>query len=244
MPEESCLIKNLSYYIKLDKAERAFMAAFEENDRHFQHRTDIYRSGEEVENLYTVTEGWAFSYLAMPDGKRQILNIHVPGDIIGLSDIADKFATHSLRTAGPAVLCPFPKTALTPIFTRAPRLSALLFAMSVRESQLYSDLIRCLGRMNAGRRVAYMLLTILARLRVTLGNQTRAIDLRLTQTEIGDHIGLTNVAVHGALKALNEQNLIRARRSHIEVIEEETLGDMVGFRNRFESIDTSWFPPR
>ena len=46
--------------------------------------TDIIHPGQEDAELYTLFSGWAFRYKSLADGRRQILNFLLPGDLVGL----------------------------------------------------------------------------------------------------------------------------------------------------------------
>ena len=43
---------------------------------------DIVRAGDESPELYTLYSGWAFRFKTLPDGRRQILNFLLPGDLV------------------------------------------------------------------------------------------------------------------------------------------------------------------
>ena len=243
MTVESCLAENLSHYLDLTEDDRQRLARFEETEKHYDRQTDIYTIGEPCEKLYAVKKGWLYSYADFADGRRQIVKIHTPGDMIGFPDLAYKQATTSLRTCGEVTICPFPKHYLDDVLEESPRLSALLLTVSVRDQVILIDTLRAMGRMSARERVAYFLLDILARLRVLGGRQLRSFQLPLSQTEIGDVIGLTNVYVSKTLGRLEEAGRIRrGPGGQIEIVEEAELVELADFTDRYASLDTSWFP--
>jgi len=45
---------------------------------------EIIRAGDKAPELYTLYSGWAFRFKTLPDGRRQILNFLLPGDLLGL----------------------------------------------------------------------------------------------------------------------------------------------------------------
>lgn len=242
MRHQSCMADKLSHYLDLSEHEHAVLARFEEGERTYPRQTDIRQTGETGDRLYAIKKGWLYSYADFADGRRQIVKVHTPGDIVGFADLAYDEATTSLRTCGPAIVCPFPKRALTDVLRDQPRLSALLLTIALRDQVILVDTLKATGRMSARERIAYFLLDMLARLRVIEGRDLAAIDIPLSQTEIGDVIGLTNVYVSKTLGRLEEAGCIRRDGSTVEVLEERELRDMVDYRDRYATLDTSWFP--
>ncbi|NNJ74289.1 MAG: Crp/Fnr family transcriptional regulator [Anderseniella sp.] len=178
----------------------------------------------------------------MPDGRRQIVQIHHPGDIVGLPDVAFKVASTTLRTAEDIILCPFPKKDLDIVFRESPKLTALLFSLALREHALLLDSLRMMGRMDARERLSYFFLDLLSKLRITNKSMRSTIRLPLNQTEIGDYIGLTNVYVSRSLLAMEDEGMIRRGENVLTVLQESEMARLCDFQNRYAEIDTSWFP--
>ena len=136
----------LSHYITLTDADRQTLAKLEDSERKFDAGQEVYQGGDKNKDLYVVKNGWAFSYTDLPDGRRQIVKIHHPGDIIGFPDVALKHSTTTLRTVEAVCLCPFPKSSLDEILRKSPRLSALLLSIALRDHVVLIDVLRAMGR--------------------------------------------------------------------------------------------------
>lgn len=240
--EDSCLVQKLSNYIELNDVSRAQLAALEEDERNLPKHTDVHATGATGDALYVVKKGWLYSYMDLPDGRRQIVKIHHPGDIIGFQDITLKVTTTTLRTAEPVCLCPFPKRHLDVIFRDSPQLTALLFSLAVREQTILTDTIRAIGRMSARERIAFLLLDLISRIRSINRNMSNTLRLPLNQSEIADTVGLTNVYVSRTLQSLEDDGFIKRDGDEIILLREEGLINMIDYDNRYAEIDTSWFP--
>ena len=243
MSSGSCLAEHLSNYLELTQDDRERLARFEEEERSYDRAVDIYHAGEERERLFVVKKGWLYSYVDFADGRRQIVKVHTPGDVVGFPDLAYKAATTSLRSCGECTVCPFPKKHVDDVLEESPRLAALLLTVALRDQVILIDTLRAMGRMSARERVAYFLLDVLARLRVMHGAQLRSFHLPLSQTEIGDVIGLTNVYVSKTLGRLEAAGSIRRQGSHVEILEETELKRFTDYTDRYATLDTAWFPP-
>lgn len=242
MSSGSCLVAKLENFEPLCDADRELIAALEKDERAIRGRTHLRRSGMPYSELYALKKGWVYSYTILPDGRRQILQIHVPGDIVGLYDAPFDHASHDLEAAANSIVCPFPKAALDPIFRHSPTMTALLFTFAMIDQVVYLDRLRALGRLNAVDRVGHFLLTILARMRLTGEKEGARFEFPLTQTDVADATGLTNVSVSKASKELREEGLADWREGRVEILDEDALARRTSFSNRFDRIDVSWFP--
>ncbi|MGB3244626.1 MAG: Crp/Fnr family transcriptional regulator [Sulfitobacter sp.] len=240
----SCLVTKLSHYVELADTDKEKLATLEKSERTFEAATEVYQGGDRSTNFFVVKHGWAFSYTDLPDGRRQIVNIHHPGDIVGFPDIALKHMTTTLRTAEDVCLCPFPKSALDVILRESPRLSALLLSIALRDQVVFIDLLRAMGRMSARERISYMLLDLIARLRITNKTMTDTIRLPLNQSQIADYLGLTNVYISKTFIMMENDGLIRRQDHHLQILKEDELVDLTDFTDRYADMDTSWFPAR
>ena len=237
----SCLVSTFSYYIDITDQEGEFLTELERDEVSLARGQHVYRRDQDLTCLYVLKRGWLFSYVDLDDGRRQIVKIHHPGDVIGFPDLAMPRATSNLQTASEAVICPFPRTLIRKSFARCPNVAALLFTLSMRDQIIMFDTIRLLGRMAARERLAFMLLDLLARLRISEGNAALLeIRLPMTQTEIGDYLGLTNVHVSRAFRMLEEAALIERSGQDIRLREEEALERLAHFENRYRKVDTAW----
>lgn len=239
---DSCLITKLSHYLELNDISKKALAQLEKTERKFSKSGEVFAAGDHNEYLYIVKKGWLYTYLDLSDGRRQIVKIHHPGDIIGFPDIAFDHATTNLMAAEAVVVCPFPKKGLKEVFRDIPQITALLFTLAVRDQVVLLDNLLALGRMSSKERLIYLLLDLISRLRVTNCGMTDTFRLPLTQSEIGDTIGLTNVYVSRAFTALEKDGMIRRVAGGIRILREEALAEAVDFSDRYAKMDTSWFP--
>ncbi|MEZ5651741.1 MAG: Crp/Fnr family transcriptional regulator [Burkholderiaceae bacterium] len=239
---DSCLVRNFSYYIDLGEEDVALLHELEEQEVALERGKHAYRRGDDLRCLHVVKTGWLYSYVDLDDGRRQIVKIHHPGDVVGFPDLAVPRATVNLMTCESAIVCPFPRRALRAAFDRCPNVAALLFTLALRDHIIMLDTIRLLGRMTARERLAFMILDLIARLRIASGDLTlRSMQIPLNQTEIGDYVGLSNVHVSRAFKAIEAAGLIEREGKAVTVMMENELCALSHFENRYLTLDTGWF---
>ena len=239
---DSCLVQKLSYYITLTDEDSEGLSHLEEEEVEHEKGQVIHTEEEPETRLFVVKHGWLTGSMTLPDGRRSVTRIYHPGDIIGFPDIALQRATTTLRSVEDGALCPFPRKHLDVIFATSPRLTALLFSIALREHVMFMDLLRANSRMSARERLAHLICDLRARLRITNPNLGPELRLPLSQSDIADHLGLTNVYVSRTLTALVNDGYISRTERGIRVRDEARVLELANYEDRYEKLDTSWFP--
>lgn len=243
MPDsQSCLISKFSYYIELNDGQEKMLAKLEKSPEEYPAGREIYAGGDRNQHLHVVKSGWLYGYTHLPDGGRHVVRFYHPGDIVGLPGLAFRHHHINLKTATDACLCPFEKQDLDDILENAPTIAALLFTLSSREQVILIDTLRASSRMRPRPRLAFLFLDILSRLRVTNPAMTNRMNMPLTQTDIGDAIGLTNVTVSRTLAEMEDEGLIERPPGELVLRNENALREICDFTDRHSDMDTSWFP--
>ena len=237
-----CFADRLQKNVPLSDAEKAALARLEENPRRVKRGAIIQRVNETVTELFVLREGRVMSYIILPDGSRQILRIYFPGDFIGSASTVYGRAPESLVALSDVIVCPFDKHALRRLLEESPRVAALLFLLGNMERVALTDRLASLGRTTAKARVAAFLLDIFDRLRVTDDAITDTFDLKLTQEEIGDAIGLTSVHVNRMIRQMEQEGLISRANGRITLINVPRLEEVGHYSNRHKDMDLDWMP--
>lgn len=239
---ESCFADRLEKQIPLSDVELKALSRLEESQRKVRKGAIIQRVNDTVTELYVLRQGRVMSYVILPDGSRQILRVYFPGDFIGAASTAYSKAPESLVALEDSVICPFDKHALRRLLEEHPRVAALMFVLSNAERISLTDRLASLGRTSAKARVAAFLLDIFDRLRVTNDEITDSFDLKLTQEEIGDAVGLTSVHVNRMIRQMEQEGLISRTNGRITLHDLDRLGDIGHYTNRHKDLDLSWLP--
>ena len=238
-----CLAERLSHYLVLTAREEAALNALEQTERSFKRGTIVRHEQDSARDLFIVQKGWLYSCILLGNGTRQIIRIHFPGDLVGVSTLAFGRSANSLVALTDVTLCPFDKDRLGTLFEEHPRLAALLFTLTVAERETLADRLASIGRTPARARVGSLLCEISARLRLLNGADDHAFHLPMTQEDIGDATGLTAVHVNRMMRMLADDRLIERNGSHVRLLDGERLAAESEFDDRFAAIDTSWLPP-
>ncbi|CAN5279781.1 Crp/Fnr family transcriptional regulator [soil metagenome] len=239
---DSCFAERLEKHLTLTEAERKALARLEENQRKVKRGGMIQRENEPVTELFVLRRGRVMSFVIMPDGSRQILRVYFAGDFIGSASTVYTRAPESLVALTDVTLCPFDKHGLRTLLEEQPRVAALMFILAQTERVAMTDRLASLGRTSAKARVAAFLLDIIDRLRIMDDEVKDSFQLKLTQEEIGDAVGLTSVHVNRMIRQMETDGLIARLNGTITLLDEKMLEQIGHYTNRYKDLDLDWLP--
>jgi len=203
---------------------------------------EIRREGEPATGFFMLEKGWATASHILPSGSRQILKIHLPGDILGTPSMCSDQAVETLSSITPVVIRFVPLTQFGALIDAHPRLGAL-FLLSVQAERLaLMDQLAEMGRTTAEAQLAAFLLDIARRLDRLGEVQNDSFALRLTQEHIGDLLGLTNVHVNRMIRLPEDKLLIRRDRERITILDRPGLTKLASRPQREKRKELSWLP--
>jgi CRP-like cAMP-binding protein len=154
---------------------------------------DIIHPGQEDAELYTLFSGWAFRYQSLPDGRRQILNFLLPGDLVGLQASLLSAAQHGIEALTSVELCVFPRKRVWDLFVRMPSLSYELAWLGSREECLIDENLTSVGQRNAGERIAALVISLYRRADALGLVSEQGFQFPLSQQRLADALGLSLV---------------------------------------------------
>lgn len=226
--DSSCIVRHFQHYAAISAAEKALLDSLEKTPKAYSKNSYLWTQGDTTEEFYSIKKGWAYSFRDMEDGARQVLDIYVPGDIIGLRDFAFKRRTSGLRLLTDSVVCPFPKNRLTEVFAHSLPLCNIFFMIASRDQAILVERLVNLGRRSAREKLAHFLLEMDRRLEKTHSMVSEHSALPLTQILIADALGLSVVHVNRVFQELKEENLVLSN-SGIELLDREGLKQVANF---------------
>lgn len=177
----------------------------------------VAHEGDPATDMFTVFDGWAIKYRILESGKRQIVSLAMPGDLIG--EYAKEWSTwqYSVEAISPMSLCSLDRLRLVRFRQDHPHLSEATIDMASRYERMMTEHLVNAARRSARAAVAHLLLEIFMRLQRHPDRQPMTSYFTpLTQEHIGDMIGLSTEYVNrllGDIRATGWINLQNRRLS-------------------------------
>lgn len=235
-PSANPLTRKLSHFAPLSASDHAVLDSFGTQERRFPADVDIVAEGMTPRSVFVVKEGMAIRYRALPDGRRQIMTFLIPGDVCDTYVFLLKARDHSIGTITPVRVGLISRESMMELFAHRPRISAALWWSSLQEEAMLRERIVSLGRRDARGRIAYLLCELLwryAAVGLTDGDTFR---LPLTQTELGDTLGLTPVHVNRVLKEFRARRLIAMEHRMISLLDVFGLQEIAAFDKSYLNL--------
>ena len=196
---------------------------------------------DEPDQLFIVDSGRLFASSDLPNGERAITRLYFSGDIVGTANIPFEHATQSITVQQDAVLHIFPRANLIKAFTDIPRVAAIFYTFAALEGAILNDRLVSVGRTRGGARIAALILEIWSRRNLTLLAPEESFRLGLTQAQIGDAVGLTEVQVNRLFRTMDEDGLIERSGDLLRILDHDRLCEIGQFRDRYQDLDLNWF---
>lgn len=225
------IIRRLSQYTDLAPEELELLRSLSETPERLAAGTELIGEGEELERPRLLLAGWACRQRYLSDGRRQIFDFILPGDLYGLclrpqavalcNAITLTRATISSASAlGDAVLIhPDVYPGLT---------TATLMSASTDEAYLLNQMVR-VGRQTAYERVAHLILELHHRLSVVGLANDNYMPLPLTQEIIADSLGLSIVHLNRTLQQLRRDGVVEVKGGAARILDAGRLRNIADF---------------
>jgi CRP-like cAMP-binding protein len=206
VPCSFCPLRKKAQFRDFAPEELEFVHRFKKGELRVERGATILAEGAASAHFYTVLSGWGFRYKLLEDGRRQIVNYIVPGDLVGLQGTLMGEMQHSVESLSPMTLCTFDRERLFKLYERHPSLAYDVTWIAAREECILDENLLAVGRRSAAERVAYLLLFLADR--ATASGMTSAARIPITQQHVADTLGLSLVHTNRTIRNLVRRGLV------------------------------------
>lgn len=179
----------------------------------------IIEEGSQNPPLYTLFSGWAFRYKTLRDGRRQILNFLLPGDVIGFQAHMLGDSAHGVEALTTARLCRHARPKIWELYRNYPELAFDTTWLTAKEEKLVDDILTSVGRRSAAERIAMLMVNLYKRARSLDPATVDPIHIPLTQVHLADALGLSLVHTNKTLKRLQRRGLFIFEQQQLTMLD-------------------------
>jgi CRP-like cAMP-binding protein len=194
------------------------------------------------DEVVVICEGWAFEYLQLSDGRRQILAFLSAGDLLFPGDILRDRVGSSARALTDVQFGIFSKAAIQARIAQEPQLATVISALIGQRLHESSRLLTAVAQGSAEERIAWFLLHFTSRLRKRSTDQQERYSFPLLQQHIADSLGLTPVHVSRTMASFRARGWLRLEAGLLELSNRKELEQICLFESEVEPAATSKGP--
>lgn len=194
---------------------------------------DLIHDREESRKAYIIYTGWACSYRILRDGTRQIINFHIPGDLLGMRrlltpDCDDNLCAITCLEVGDIDI----ESLLTALCTDNCLAMSVLWS-AFRDEAIVAQHLVDIGRRKPINRTAHFFLELGARLNIAGLGTRAAYECPLTQSLIADALGLTAVHFNRVLRQLRELDAMTFHEGRVALLDSGKLEHLADFDSSY-----------
>lgn len=193
-------------------------------------RKDLVAVGDEYRNLCFVKDGYAIRYKLLRSGKRQILNVILPGDVIGFPVSFFDRSIYSIVAVSDLTYNICSLDSYVRLCHEHPLFALALSWLAAQEAAIYAEHIVDLGRRTPVERLAHFLLEIHARLQAVGRAEETSFDLPFSQEVMADVLGLSVPHLNRVIQQLRAERLITSRSHFVELTDVASLKTLAQYQ--------------
>jgi CRP-like cAMP-binding protein len=216
------LIARLQSVAGLTEDERSALNSVPHTIRKLGDRESILQEGDKASNCVALMDGFLYRQKIVGD-RRQILSVHVPGDIPDLMTLYLSTMDHDLISAGESTVATVPHSALKSLFEKRPSLVHSFWRETLIDAAIFRHWVGNLGAMDAFHRVAQLFCEIAVRLEFVGLLAQNSFSFPFTQEDVGSACGLSKVHTNRTLQVLRKQRLLVWRGETVSLPNREEL---------------------
>ncbi|MEM9624700.1 MAG: Crp/Fnr family transcriptional regulator [Pseudomonadota bacterium] len=193
------------------------------SERRFTNGQVIFQKSDPGTSMMAVLAGRVRISAYSEDGREIILNIVEPGQLFGEIALLDGKERSADATAmGKTELLILDRRDFLPFLERNPKIAVQLIEVLCDRVRRTSEMVESIAFLDFGARLAKLLL----QLAENYGKETEGgllIDLRISQSDLGNLIASTRESVNRQLSAWTQEGVIAMEQGKITLIDQETL---------------------
>lgn len=218
---ESCLPTGLTLK-EIERLEELVTG----NRRRIKRGESLFRAGDRFDTLYAVRLGFLKSTVMSSDGREQVTNFFMAGEMIGFDGISSGVHSCDVTALEDTEVCVINYDKFEEAATSMRSMGAHVLKMLSREIVRQHGVMLLLGSMHAEERLAAFLLSLSQRFEQR-GYSRSEFVFRMTRAEIGSYLGLKLETVSRVLSRFSHDGLIEVNQKHVRIFDAEGLRAIV-----------------
>lgn len=183
----------------------------------------LVREGDKSDSCVLLLSGFACRSKITGSGARQILSIHLRGDVVDLQNGLLGEADHSVQALTRVKIAYLPQQAIQDVAAAYPAVARALWRDTLVDASIFREWILNVGQRDARQRIAHLLCELSLRQEEAGLCEGPSYEWPMTQEQIGDATGLTSVHVNRTIQGMRKDGLIVTGSRSVSITDWPTL---------------------
>lgn len=227
------LARKLESHSLIRGSDREALLALPFQQRHVRARTPLFRALDSASHCCVLLDGYGARSKLLRDGSRQIVDLLLRGDLVGVRRTLFQRADHDVEMLTDGLVAVVAGQDLERLLANHPDIARAIWSETLLEGAIQREWTVNVGRRSASARLAHLLCELGVRHEQQGLSSRHAFELRLTQSDMADCAGLTAVHVNRVLRSLRESGLVRQVRGRVTIEDWAGLVRLAGFDERY-----------
>ena len=237
------LIRKLEGFSHLPEVDRAALEGLALQVESVPARSDLAFEGDKPRGVSLILGGMAYRYRMRADGARQILAYLLPGDMGDLdADLFDSM-DHGIATFSACKVVWIELDTLNGLRERHPAVDRTLRMSSLVDASILRAWLMNVGCRTAIERLAHLFCELLLRMQAVGLAAGNSYPLPVSQADLADTTGLSNVHLNRSLQELRRRGLIHLSARTLTIPDVPALMALAEFKPDYlhrDGLTTGW----
>lgn len=184
------------------------------------------KAGDVAKSFYTLVEGWAALYLDMPHQPPHLIDIVLPGDLVGLQGSLTGRHTYSVLALTPVRFCALDSSFLKKLIDEQGELYLALMRYVAEEQSRRDTRSALIGTASPVQQLAYLFLDTFARLKALGMADGTMCPFPLRRSHLAELLGISKIHISRTLAALKRDRLIHLASDLLVIPDQQRLAEI------------------
>ena len=227
------MVRQLARRGPLSPADREALLSLRYTRRTVEPSSYLVREGDEPRYCAVLLSGFAFRQKITGDGARQIIALHIPGNMLDLQNLYLDISDHNVQTLTRADIAFIARSELQELSMARPAIGHAFFVDTLVDASIFREWVTNVGRRDSRARLAHLLCEFALRLEASGLAEEYRYELPMTQEQLADTLGLTPVHVNRTLKTLDADGLIIREKRNLRIPDWQRMREVGDFSERY-----------
>lgn len=239
----TAMVRKLEHWRELSDEDRKAILELPFTRRELNAGQHIVWDGDKPQYTTLLMSGFAYRHKVAGNGGRQIMSIHMKGDIVDLQNSLLGLADHNVQMLTPGEVALIPVAAVQALAFDHPTVGQAMWYETLVDGSIFREWLLNVGRRDARTRIGHLLCEFAIRMETSgLGKQDEY-ELPITQEQLADAVSLTPVHVNRTLMAMESDGLIRRNKRFIHITDWKQMAKSSDFQPRYLHLDAKETAP-